>query len=99
MRCGPYDVSLLSDGSYRVGGILPGSYRLILSSRNQGLVDERYDDITCPRDSCDLALGDVFTFTGTESYTAIDATLALSFTDDFFAAIRAMYNKRASDPA
>lgn len=29
----------------------------------------------------------------------IDSTLALSFTDDFFAAIRAAYNARATDPA
>jgi len=29
----------------------------------------------------------------------IDSTLGLSFTDDFFAAIRAAYNARASDPA
>src|SRR5215213_6105476 len=29
----------------------------------------------------------------------IDSTLKLDFTDDFFAAIRLMYNLRASDPA
>ena len=28
----------------------------------------------------------------------IDSTLPMPFTDDFFAAIRALYNKRASDP-
>lgn len=63
------------DGSYRLGGILPGTYRLILSSRNQSLIDERYDDVPCPRDSCDPGLGATFTFTGTESFTSIDATL------------------------
>jgi hypothetical protein len=64
------------DGSYRLGGILPGDYRVVLSSSNLGLVDERYDDIPCPRNSCDTELGQVFTFAGTEAFSGIDAVLS-----------------------
>ncbi len=64
-----------ADDSYRMGGILPGTYQLVMSSAGLGLIDERYDDIPCPRNSCDGGQGTEFVFTGTESFTGIDAVL------------------------
>jgi hypothetical protein len=63
------------DGSYKLAGVMPGSYHVILSSRRQGLVDERFDDIKCPRNSCDSALGVQVLVALTEDITGIDAVL------------------------
>ena len=64
------------DLSYRIGGVLPGSYHVVLSSNNLGLIDERHDDIKCPRNSCAPAQGTVIEIvTGLENLTVIDAVL------------------------
>ena len=69
-------LNLEDDGSYRFGGILPGSYQMVLSSADLGLIDERYDNVKCPRNSCDPVLGEVIDIvTGLEVITGIDALL------------------------
>jgi acetyltransferase-like isoleucine patch superfamily enzyme len=65
-----------ADGGYTVGGLLPGTYTVLLTGRNQGLIDERYDDVPCPRNACDPALGVPVVVTPEENVTGVDATLA-----------------------
>lgn len=64
------------DNGYRVGGLLPGTYTVLLTGRNLGLIDERYDDVPCPRNSCDPALGVPVVVGPEENITGIDATLS-----------------------
>jgi hypothetical protein len=68
-------LNLEPDGSYRFGGIMPGTWHVVLSSGNQGLIDERYDDVPCPRNSCDSALGMEVTITAGGEITGVDAVL------------------------
>jgi protocatechuate 3,4-dioxygenase beta subunit len=64
------------DDSYRIGGIIPGSYRVVLGAYDSNLIDELYNDNKCPRHSCDPAPGQVFVITtGTEDISGIDAVL------------------------
>ena len=63
------------DGSYRFGGIMSGTWHVVFSSDNLGLIDERYDGIQCPRNSCDSAQGmEVEVIAGNE-ITSVDAEL------------------------
>jgi uncharacterized repeat protein (TIGR01451 family) len=63
------------DQSYTIRGLPPRAYTVIFSSRFLGLVDERYDDIPCPRGSCDLELGTPVEVGYEEHVTGIDAVL------------------------
>ncbi|WP_191621140.1 carboxypeptidase regulatory-like domain-containing protein [Marinihelvus fidelis] len=63
------------DASYLLGGLLPGTYYVVLSSNGQGLVDELYDDVPCPRFSCDSELGVPVVVTPGDVVTGIDAEL------------------------
>jgi acetyltransferase-like isoleucine patch superfamily enzyme len=63
------------DDGYLLGGLLPGTYHVVLSSRNQGLVDELYDDVPCPRFSCGAAAGVPIVVGSQQWVGGIDATL------------------------
>ena len=63
------------DGSYRIGGVIPGTYQVVLTSYGVGLVDERFDDETCPRNSCDPNLGVPVVVGPEEDVMGIDAVL------------------------
>jgi hypothetical protein len=63
------------DGSYRFGGIMPGTWHMVLGAGSNGLIDERYDDIACPRNSCDSALGMEITVAAGDEITGVDAVL------------------------
>jgi len=58
-----------SDGTYALGGLAPGNYKLLFLDYNKGYLQEWYDD----KASQDLA--DVINITGTETVTA-DAVLS-----------------------
>ena len=47
----PTEVSTDSEGRYRVPGLPPGSYRVLVSTEGQNLLPEAYDDVSCVR-SC-----------------------------------------------
>ncbi|MFC1777985.1 hypothetical protein ACFL3I_11705, partial [Pseudomonadota bacterium] len=69
-------LNLEGDDSYRLGGLLPGSYHVAFSSSGSGLIDERYDDVKCPRNSCAPEFGQVFNIvTGLEDFPGINAVL------------------------
>jgi hypothetical protein len=65
---------------YTLGGIIPGTYWVVGSSRQQGLIDEVFDNVACPRFSCGpeagvplvVLSGDVY---GDTPETAIDFML------------------------
>ena len=64
------------DGTYSLGGILPGTYYLLLNNRNGPLIDELFDDVKCPRFACDFAaLGTQITVSVGEQLTGYDAAL------------------------
>ena len=63
------------DPSFYFGGLLAGSYHVLHSSNELGLVDERYDGVACPRNSCDLELGVPIVVGSDEHLTGIDGQL------------------------
>jgi hypothetical protein len=54
------------DNSYLLQGLPAGDYNVVLSGGvgTSGLIDERWDNVPCPRNSCALGLGDVITLDG-----------------------------------
>ena len=72
---GSWQTDWTPDVSYIAGGLLPGTYQVILSSSNLGLVDELYDDIPCPRFSCGNGLATEVIVGPAEHVTGIDAVL------------------------
>jgi len=56
-----------ADGFYLISGLSPGTYHLMLSGRNNNLIDELYDDadgIYCPLMTCNTSQGRTFTISG-----------------------------------
>jgi hypothetical protein len=71
-----FNLNRETDGGYRVGGLLPGTYTVLLTGRNLGLIDERFDDVPCPRNACDSALGVPVVVAPEENVMGINASLA-----------------------
>jgi acetyltransferase-like isoleucine patch superfamily enzyme len=63
------------DDSYLLGGLLPGTFHVVLSSRNQGLVDEVYNNVPCPRFSCGPGPAESIVVGPGDIVPNIDATL------------------------
>ncbi len=67
--------NLEPDGSYKLMGVIPRTYHINFRSSDLGLMDERYDDIKCPRNSCSSVLGQQVLIEPIEELTDIDAFL------------------------
>jgi hypothetical protein len=67
-----------ADGNWYFGSMVPGSYYLVSTNRFGNLVDEVWDDIPCPRLSCDPATSGatLITVGDGDRVPGFDATLA-----------------------
>ncbi|MCH5378034.1 MAG: hypothetical protein JJ992_29095, partial [Planctomycetes bacterium] len=81
----------LWNSNFTISGLIPGTYHLLLSSSELGLVDERYDDVTCPRNSCNTVAGLPLVVKAGEHLPNRDAVLAYGST------ISGTVTKRLSD--
>jgi hypothetical protein len=67
------------DGSYRLQGLQAGDYNVVLSGSGlgTGLIDEIFDDIACPRNSCPPGTGVTISLAPGQDRTGISAELEL----------------------